>query len=401
MVTEAGIQPESKEGLPLDPTVQLAMDWFGNANADVRENAVKLVAACYAHAGMRRIEKYLANIRQAQREIFDEEFDRVDAGDGLQLAQPSHRSAGSNRSTPKGTGRSELQSTVDDVGAHELFSVCFWELGTATKESSLGQLGTFFRATAMPKVKKQNLKKKAAKATADSRKPAGATGTSSGGLVTNKKFGQHLLRNPGIVDKILNAAELKPSDVAFEIAKPSPGCKRVIACEIDPRMAAEVRKRCSGTGRTNLEVRESDVLKEKWPIFDVCVANLPISSPFTFKLLAHRPAFRCAVLMFQKEFAERLIAQVGDSQYGRLAVNTSLFVKVSCVCKVGRMNFTPPPEVDSMVLELRGDNYTTWCALTGNRPDKRTMKEKVIEVLSTLKLAEKRAIKKLGRQRYG
>ncbi|CAK9048830.1 unnamed protein product [Durusdinium trenchii] len=115
MVTEAGIQPESKEGLPLDPTVQLAMDWFGNANADVRENAVKLVAACYAHAGMRRIEKYLANIRQAQREIFDEEFDRVDAGDGLQLAQPSHRSAGSNRSTPKGTGRSELQSTVDDV----------------------------------------------------------------------------------------------------------------------------------------------------------------------------------------------------------------------------------------------------------------------------------------------
>lgn len=47
----------------------------------------------------------------------------------------------------------------------------------------------------------------------------------------------------------------------------------------------------------------------------------------------------------------RLIAQVGESQYGRLAVNTSLFVKVSCVCKVGRMNFTPPPEVDSMVVK--------------------------------------------------
>ena len=40
MVTEAGIQPESKEGLPLEPTVQLAMDWFNNANAEVRENAV-------------------------------------------------------------------------------------------------------------------------------------------------------------------------------------------------------------------------------------------------------------------------------------------------------------------------------------------------------------------------
>lgn len=139
MVTEAGIQPESKEGLPLDPTVQLAMDWFGNANADVRENAVKLVAACYAHAGMRRIEKYLANIRQAQREIFDEEFDRVDAGDGLQLAQPSHRSAGSNRSTPKGPAppipeetETEDLSTCQFCGMHnaevtqEAMDVHYW-----------------------------------------------------------------------------------------------------------------------------------------------------------------------------------------------------------------------------------------------------------------------------------
>jgi len=105
MVTEAGVQPESKEGLPLDPTVQLAMDWFNNANADVRENAVKLVAACYAHAGLKRIEKYLANIRQAQRDIFDEEFDRVDAGDGLEMGQPQSHRSGSNRSTPKGPAK--------------------------------------------------------------------------------------------------------------------------------------------------------------------------------------------------------------------------------------------------------------------------------------------------------
>jgi len=246
------------------------------------------------------------------------------------------------------------------------------------------------------------------------------------------------------VDKILAAADMKPTDTAFEIGpgtgnltmKLVEGCKQVVACEIDPRMAAEVRKRVAGTGRTNLQVKENDVLREKWPIFDICVANLPyqISSPFTFKLLAHRPAFRCAVLMFQKEFAERLIAKVGDSQYGRLALNTSLFVKVSCVCKVGRMNFTPPPEVDSMVVKvvprdppiqvdfrewdgmmricfgrkrktLRSsfcmsytlktleDNYTTWCALTGTRPDKKTMKDKVIEVLQALKLADQRAIK--------
>ncbi|CAK9048834.1 unnamed protein product [Durusdinium trenchii] len=54
----------------------------------------------------------------------------------------------------------------------------------------------------------------------------------------------------------------------------------------------------------------------------------------------------------------------------------------------------------SYTLKTLEDNYTTWCALTGNRPDKRTMKEKVIEVLSTLKLAEKRAIKKIDLDTY-
>merc|ERR1719422_1739207 len=181
-------------------------------------------------------------------------------------------------------------------------------------------------------------------------------------LPTNKKHGQHLLKNPGVIDKIVTAADMKPSDTVFEIG-PGTGnltmklleaAKRVVAHEIDPRMAAEVRKRAQEAGRSNLEVQEIDVLRGKWPTFDVCAANLPyqISSPFTFRLLAHRPLFRCAILMFQKEFAERLIAPVGDKQYGRLAVNTRLFVKVSCVCKVSRGSFTPPPEVDSMVVKV-------------------------------------------------
>merc|ERR1711988_1896656 len=212
--------------------------------------------------------------------------------------------------------------------------------------------------------------------------------------------------------------------------------KKVIAYEIDGRMASEVRKRAMTEGRTNLEVREGDVLHAKWPAFEVCTANLPyqISSPFTFKLLAHRPLFRCAVLMFQKEFAERLIAKVGEKQYGRLAVNVSLFVKVSCVCKVGRGSFTPPPEVDSMVvkmvprqppievdfrewdgmmricfgrkrktlrssfnmaytIKMLEDNYKTWRVLTGTTPAKKSIKEIVMEVLTTLEMAEQRAIR--------
>lgn len=287
----------------------------------------------------------------------------------------------------------------------------------------------------MPKIRRE-------RAARDMRSnPMAASGKSN--LPTEKKHGQHMLKNPGIVDKIVEAANIHPSDTAFEIG-PGTGnltmqllerAKKVVAFEIDPRMAAEVRKRANNAGRTNLHVEETDVLRAKWPAFDICAANLPyqISSPFVFKLLAHRPAYRCAVLMFQKEFAERLIAQVGDKQYGRLAVNTSLFVKVNCVCKVSRGSFNPPPEVDSMVvrmvprdppiqidfrewdglmrivfsrkrktlmasfftkhvLKTIEDNYRTWCVLTGTEPVKQPIKQLVTNVLDALGLSERRAV---------
>ena len=99
-------------------------------------------------------------------------------------------------------------------------------------------------------------------------------------------------------------------------------------------------------------------MKVDLPYFDVCVANLPyqISSPFLFKLLSHRPAFRCAVIMFQLEFAQRLTARPGDELYCRLSVNTQLLAKVSNLIKVGRANFRPPPKVDSLVVRIELKN---------------------------------------------
>jgi 18S rRNA (adenine1779-N6/adenine1780-N6)-dimethyltransferase len=79
---------------------------------------------------------------------------------------------------------------------------------------------------------------------------------------------------------------------------------------------------------------------------------LQISSPLTFKLLAHRPSFRAAVIMFQHEFAMRLVARPGDAAYSRLAVNTQLLARVAHLLKVGRNNFRPPPKVDSSVVRI-------------------------------------------------
>ena len=132
-------------------------------------------------------------------------------------------------------------------------------------------------------------------------------------------------------------------------------CKKVCAVEVDSRMVVELRKRFSGSeAGTRLQVIHADFLKQELPYFDACVANVPyqISSPIVFKLLAQRPAPRCCVLMFQREFAMRLVARPGDDLYCRLSVNTQLLSKVEHVMKVGRNNFRPPPKVESSIVRI-------------------------------------------------
>eukprot|EP01039_Chlorochromonas_danica_P005529 gene5529-6088_t len=187
-------------------------------------------------------------------------------------------------------------------------------------------------------------------------------------LAPNTSIGQHFLKNPAVVDAIIQKSNLRPSDIVLEVGPGTgnltirllPQCKKVIAIEYDRRMVREVLKRVEGSEYENhLQVIQGDVLKiEELPYFDICVANLPyqISSPFLFKLLSHRPFFRCAVIMFQLEFAQRLTAKPGDELYCRLSVNTQLLAKVENVLKVGKANFRPPPKVDSQVVRIEIKN---------------------------------------------
>ncbi|MCL4133675.1 UNVERIFIED_CONTAM: hypothetical protein GTU68_045825 [Idotea baltica] len=194
-----------------------------------------------------------------------------------------------------------------------------------------------------------------------------ALGTQTQGLVFNTDLGQHILKNPLVINSMLDKAALKPTDTVLEVG-PGTGnmtikllerVKKVVACEVDSRMVAELHKRFIGTPHhSKLDIRVGDVLKSTIPPFDVCVANLPyqISSPFVFKLLLHKPIFRCAVLMFQLEFAQRLVAKPGDKLYCRLTVNTQLLAKVDHLMKVGKNNFRPPPKVESSVVRIEPKN---------------------------------------------
>ncbi|KAF6202646.1 hypothetical protein GE061_003045 [Apolygus lucorum] len=201
------------------------------------------------------------------------------------------------------------------------------------------------------------------------------------GILFNKDFGQHILKNPMIITNMVEKAAVLSSDTVLEIG-PGTGnltmkllekAKKVVACEVDPRLVGELQKRVCGTPfQTKLEIKVGDAMKSELPFFNVCVSNVPyqISSPLVFKLLLHRPFFRCAVLMFQREFAMRLVAKPGDKLYCRLSVNTQLLARVDLLMKVGKNNFRPPPKVESNVVRIEPRNppppinFKEWDGLT-------------------------------------
>ncbi|KAL8710840.1 MAG: hypothetical protein Q9220_004643 [cf. Caloplaca sp. 1 TL-2023] len=179
----------------------------------------------------------------------------------------------------------------------------------------------------------------------------------------NTNIGQHVLKNPGVAQAIVDKADLKQSDVVLEVGPGSGNltvkilekAKRCIAVELDPRMAAEVTKRVQGKPEAKrLEVLLGDVIKTELPYFDVCISNTPyqISSPLTFKLLSLPHPPRTCILTFQAEFASRLTAPPGSPLYSRLSVNAQMYAHVTHILKIGRANFKPPPQVDSAVVRL-------------------------------------------------
>ncbi|KAK4113466.1 rRNA adenine dimethylase [Canariomyces notabilis] len=214
----------------------------------------------------------------------------------------------------------------------------------------------------MPKAAKQ--KKAASGSGPYDRKQSKSAAASTNIFRFNKDFGQHILKNPGISDAIVEKAYLKPTDVVVEVG-PGTGnitvralekAKKVIAIELDPKMGAEVTKRVQSTPLAKkLEVILGDVIKmPQIPPCDALISNTPyqISSPLIFKMLSMPNPPRVAVLMFQREFAKRLVARPGDALYSRLSVNVNFWATCKHIMKVGKQNFKPPPKVESDVVRI-------------------------------------------------
>ena len=169
------------------------------------------------------------------------------------------------------------------------------------------------------------------------------------------------MRDVNIVKKAVDTAEINREDKVLEIGlgkgiltrKLAERSKKVYVIEIDRRLEPFAREITSKYD--NVEIIWGDALKVDFNTLDFnkVVANLPyqISSPITFKLLRHD--FDIAVLMYQYEFAKRMMAKEGTEDYGRLSVAIQYYADVEFVCKVPPQAFFPKPKVYSAIVKIR------------------------------------------------
>ena len=179
-----------------------------------------------------------------------------------------------------------------------------------------------------------------------------------------KRFGQHFLRDPGVIDAILRAIAPAADDVVVEVG---PGLAALTgqlagragelhAVELDRDLAAQLRAEFSA--RDNVTIHEADALR-----FDFCslgaslriVGNLPynISTPLLFRLLEQRACVRDMHFMLQKEVVDRMTAGPGSKRYGRLTVMLGCYFEMQALFDVDRLAFEPPPAVTSAVVRMR------------------------------------------------
>jgi len=181
-----------------------------------------------------------------------------------------------------------------------------------------------------------------------------------------KRFGQNFLHDQHVIARIVKAITPRTDQFLVEIG-PGQGAitepllassGQVTTIEIDRDLAAQLRSRFDA--HPGFKLIEMDVLKFDFASLD-CAAgamrilgNLPynISTPLLFHLLNYHRLIHDMVFMLQLEVVNRLAAQPGEADYGRLSVMMQYFCKVEKLFKVPPSAFVPQPKVDSAIVKL-------------------------------------------------
>ena len=180
---------------------------------------------------------------------------------------------------------------------------------------------------------------------------------------SRKRFGQHFLTDPGVINAILHAVHATSDDVIVEIGPGQGAITEALAAtagqlhavELDRDLVARLRRRYESV--PTVTIHSADALA-----FDFSslgdrlriVGNLPynISTPLLFHLLNFRDRILDMHFMLQKEVVDRMAAGPGSKTYGRLGIMLGCHLNIESLFDVDRSAFDPPPEVTSAVVRL-------------------------------------------------
>ncbi|MDH3647278.1 MAG: 16S rRNA (adenine(1518)-N(6)/adenine(1519)-N(6))-dimethyltransferase RsmA [Gammaproteobacteria bacterium] len=183
-------------------------------------------------------------------------------------------------------------------------------------------------------------------------------------MPVRKRFGQHFLHDPQVIERIVDTLDPKPGENLVEIG-PGRGAltTRVLqragsldVIEVDRDLAQLARDQLGQHGA--LRVHEADALKFDFASLKKThlrvFGNLPynISTPLLFHLMKQSAHISDMLFMLQREVVERMTASTGNKTYGRLTIMLAAVARVEYQFGVGRGAFHPPPRVDSAVVRL-------------------------------------------------
>jgi 16S rRNA (adenine1518-N6/adenine1519-N6)-dimethyltransferase len=183
-----------------------------------------------------------------------------------------------------------------------------------------------------------------------------------------KRFGQHFLHDPNVLDRIVRAVQPLPNDRLVEIGPGRGALTRILieaqpqtldAIEIDRDLAESLREEFSSV--ESFTLHENDALDFDFGTLAELrggplrvIGNLPynISTPLLFHLLQNTSSISDIHVMLQREVVTRMAAKPGSGDYGRLTVMLAPWVRVERLFDVGPGAFQPPPQVWSSVVRL-------------------------------------------------
>jgi 16S rRNA (adenine1518-N6/adenine1519-N6)-dimethyltransferase len=185
------------------------------------------------------------------------------------------------------------------------------------------------------------------------------------GRFPRKNLGQHFLVDPKVVERIIAAASLTNDDLVVEIGSGLGVVTSEIAKHVNHLAAIEIDKELVGISKevlasfTNVTFVPEDILKVELEKVTLgrkykVIGNLPyyITAPIVEKILTAKEKPVVAVIMVQKEVAERMAATPGTKKFGSFSIFTQFYAKVELNSFVSKSSFLPWPEVGSAIVSL-------------------------------------------------